>query len=245
LLSDLVGLGAPFWWLTGQTLGLLLWLARTVAGAPGAVTLMPAIPTSAFALMVAGGLWICLWRTRMRRLGLAPLLFGAAWALSTPVPDLIVTGDGRHFVIRTPTGQLALLRPKAGDYVRDTLAELAGAEPNYLELEQLASAACSPDVCAANVDRHGRRWRILATRSRHFVRWDQMVAACAGADIVISERLLPRACQPRWLKVDRNFLRRSGGLAVTLGPVPRVATVADQVGSHPWAQSAFRQELER
>ena len=237
LLLDLINLGAPLWWLTGKALAFLLWMARSVSEAPGAVALLPATPTAAFALLVAGGLWICLWRTRLRLLGLVPVLAGALWASGTPSPDLIVTGDGRHFVLRTDEGKLALLRPKAGDYVRDTLAELAGEEPDYLELGRLPAAACSPDLCVADIVRGGRRWRILATRSPHFVRWDQMVEACADADIVISERMLPRGCLPRWLKVDRVSLRRTGGLSVTLGNRPQIATVAQQVGQHPWSQT--------
>jgi len=235
LLLDPIGLSAPFWWLTGRTLAFLVWLAHTAAGAPGAVALLPAMPRGAFALMAAGGLWICLWRTRWRRLGLAAVAAGAAWALATPAPDLIVTGDGRHLVLRSDDGGLALLRPRAGDYVRETLAELAGEEPEYLELAGLSSAACSPDLCVADLRRGGRRWRILATRSPHFVRWDRMVRACAEADIIVADRMLPRGCVSRWLKADRAMLRRTGGIAVTLGARPRLATVAGQVGRHPWA----------
>ena len=131
----------------------------------------------AFALIMAGGLWLPLWRTRWRRLGLAPIAAGAAWALATPAPDLIVTGDGEHLVLRTGGGRLALLRPRAGDYVRETLAELAGAEPEYVDFDRLPTAACSADLCAAHIDRGGRRWRALATRTPQFVRWDQMVRA--------------------------------------------------------------------
>jgi competence protein ComEC len=236
LLLDPVGLGAPFWWLTRQALSFLVWLAHAAAGAPGAVAFLAAMPRGAFALIAAGGLWLALWRTGWRRWGLAPIVAGAAWALATPAPDLFVTGDGQHLVLRTDEGGLALLRPRAGDYVRSTLAELAGAEPEYRDLDVLAGAACSPDLCLARVTRGGRTFRILATRTRHFVRWDQMVAACAAADIVVSDRALPRACTPRWLRADRFALRRTGGLAVTLGGHPRVATVAGQVGRHPWAQ---------
>jgi len=235
LLFDLVGLGAPFWWLTGQALGVLLRLAHAAAGAPGAVALLPAMPPAAFASIVAGGLWISLWRTRWRLWGLAPVAAGALWAVATPAPDLLVTGDGRHLVLRTADGRLALLRPKAGDYVRDTLAELSGAEPDYLELERLPGASCSPDLCAATIEREGRRWRILVTRTPHFVRWDAMVRACAQADIVVADRGLPRGCTPRWLRADRFFLRRTGGLAITFGEQPRVATVAAREGRHPWA----------
>ena len=35
LLFDLAGLGAPFWWLAGQALAFLLWLAHAAADAPG------------------------------------------------------------------------------------------------------------------------------------------------------------------------------------------------------------------
>jgi len=235
LLFDLIGLGAPFWWMAGRALAFLLWLAHSTASAPGAVALLPAMPRGAFALMMIGGLWICLWRTHWRRWGLAPVVLGALWALSTPAPDLIVTGDGRHLALRASGGELALLRPRAGDHVRSTLAELSAAEPDFLELDRVPNAACSRDLCVAHIDGDGRRWRLLATRTRHFVSWRDMVRACADADIVVSDRLLPRACQPRWLRADRALLERTGGLAITLGARPRVDTVAGQAGAHPWA----------
>ena len=99
-------------------------------------------------------------------------------------------------------------------------------------------AACSPDLCVADVERGGRRWRLLAVRTSHHVAWREMVAACAAADIVVADRRLPRGCVPRWLKADRALLARTGGLAVVLGEAPRVATVAGQVGRHPWSAAA-------
>jgi competence protein ComEC len=238
LLLDIVGLGAPFWWIAGASLNLLLALAHATSSAPGSVALMPAIPDGAYALIVAGGLWICLWRTRMRRLGLVPIALGSAWALATPPPDLLVTGDGRHLAVRSADGRLGILRPRAGDYVRSMLAEMSGTEPDFADLDAFPGAACSPDLCAAEIRRGGKVWRVLATRSPHFVRWDDMVRACAEADIVVSDRRLPDACAPRWLKADRSLLRRTGGLAISLGPTPRVTTVADRVGRHPWTYSS-------
>jgi competence protein ComEC len=235
LLFDTIGLGAPFWWLTGQALSLLLWLAHAAAGAPGAVALLPAMPAAAFGLMAAGGLWICLWRTRWRRWGMIPVAAGALWALLTPAPDLIVTGDGRHLAMRTADGRLAILRSRAGDYVRDTLAEAGGNEPDFLDLETLPDAACSDALCVATLEQGGRRWRLLATRSRHTVAWAEMVRACAEADIIVADRNLPRGCTPRWLRADRSFLARTGGLSIRLGDPPAVATVAERVGRHPWA----------
>jgi competence protein ComEC len=229
LLFDLAGLGAPFWWLAGAALDLLLALAHATAAAPGAVARLPTMPTAAFALLVGGGLWLALWRTRWRRWGLVPAAVGAAAALATPVPDLLVTGDGRHLAVRTPSGELALLRGRAGDYVRDLMSQSAGLDGEAGELELLPTAACSADFCAAEL----RGWRLLASRSNRLVPAEALKAACAEADIVVSDRRLPAACRPRWLKADRDFLARSGGLAITLGTEPRVTTVVSG-DRHPW-----------
>jgi competence protein ComEC len=234
LLFDTVGLGAPFWWLAGHALALLLWIAHAVAAAPGAVTSLPSMPGSAYGLMIAGGLWLALWRTRLRRIGLIPLVVGAGWALATPPPDLLVTGDGRHLAVRSLDGSMALLRERAGDYVRDALGGAAGFEGAAPALDGVAGARCGADLCAVDMVADGRTWRLLATRSPYLVDIAEMNRACAGADIVVSDRRLPRTCRPRWLKADRDFLAASGGLAINLAG-PRVDSVASHAGRHPWA----------
>ena len=76
LAFDAVGLGAPFWWVTGKALALLLWIAHTAAGAPGSLAMLPAMPGGAYGLMIAGGLWFALWRTRVRLAGIVPFAVG-------------------------------------------------------------------------------------------------------------------------------------------------------------------------
>ena len=235
LLLDLVGLGALFWWVAGAALSLLIALAHGVAAAPGAVALVPALPAAAFGLLVSGLLWMALWRSRWRWWGAAPFAAGMAWALATPAPDLLVTGDGRHLAVRTGDGSLAILRPRAGDYIRDLLAELSGSEAEFVELAGSAGASCSDALCRYHLRGGGRALTLLVTRSRDLVAWRDMIAACAAADIVVSERTLPKACTQRWLKADRAFLSHHGGIAVTTGETPHLATVRALVGRHPWA----------
>ncbi|WP_082594859.1 ComEC/Rec2 family competence protein [Sphingomonas sp. Root710] len=238
LLFDLIGLGTPFWWLASQAIALLLWIARTVGGAPGAVAMLPTMSWGAFALMVAGGLWIALWRTPIRRWGLLPFAAGAVWALFSPAPDLLVTGDGRHVAVVLGDGRVALLRDRAGDYVRDMLSEAAGVDGEPLPIDALQAARCSADLCEATLRRGGRDWHILATRSPYLVDIRRMNRVCARADIVISERRMPRSCMPRWAKIDRPLLARTGGLSIDLEG-GTITTVASGVGQHPW--SVFRE----
>lgn len=233
LVADLVGLGAPFWWLTGRAMALLLWIAQTAARAPGSVAALPVMPAGAFALMVLGGLWLGLWRTRVRMAGLVPLAAGAIWALVTPGPDLLVTGDGRHVALRMTDGSFALLRDRAGDFTRQVLAENGGVEPDALAaLADRPDARCSADLCLSEIRHGGRQWRVAATRSAYPVAWRDIVAACAASDVVVSDRRLPRACHPRWLRLDRTALARTGGVAITFaGGTLRTVRGA---GHHPW-----------
>ncbi|WP_448658151.1 ComEC/Rec2 family competence protein [Sphingomonas sp. CJ99] len=232
LVLDTVGLGASAWWVTGRALDLLLGIAHATADAPGSVRMLPVMPGWSFAAMVGGGLWIALWRTGWRVWGLVPVAIGALGALSGGAPDVLVTGDGRHVALRTDAG-LAVLRDRTGDYARMILSEAAGVDGDPLALAGLADARCSADLCVADVtDRSGRRWRVAATRSSHFVEWTAMRDICADADIVVSDRRLPAGCTPRWLKLDRPALVDSGGVAIDLadGTIRRVKAAT----AHPW-----------
>ncbi|HEY6048586.1 MAG TPA: ComEC/Rec2 family competence protein [Sphingomicrobium sp.] len=242
LLLDVLGWGAPVWWLCGASIDGLLRLAHAAASAPGAVALLPSMPTWAFALMVVGGVWLCLWTTRVRLLGLAPIVVGALGAAASPVPDLLITGDGRHLAV-VSGGTPLLLRDRAGDYVRSLIAEASGYDGDPDNLGSKPYSDCSRDSCVALIPKGGVQWRLLATRSSYQIDWGAIAASCADADFAVSDRRLPRGCTPRWLKLDAPALRRAGGVAIYLGGQPRVETVAERVGAHPWAQSAPQSSL--
>ena len=235
LFLDIAGLGAPLWWLCGLALKLLLGLAHFVSESRGAVALLAAMPPWALGTMVAGGLWLFLWTSRARFLGLVPIAVGAVAAALSPTPDLLVTGDGRHLALVDTDGTPLLLRERSGDFIRQIVAQASGFDDDPQDLASRSFSSCTRDACVAAIDRGGRHWQILATRSSQSLEREDVVRACAAADIVVSERWLPRGCTPRWLKLDRDTLARTGGVAIYLTQAPTVATVAERVGQHPWA----------
>jgi competence protein ComEC len=241
LAADAIGLGAPFWWATAQALKLLLWIAHVAAKAPGSVAMLPGMPAGAFGLMILGLLWLMLWRSRMRFAGFLPMAMGAAWALAIPAPDLLISGDGQHLAVRTPDGGVAILRDKAGDYTRDTMTQNAGVDGEAVLLSDQPFAKCTPDACLALVQSGGRTFRVLATRSLYQLPSDQLIAACRAADIVVSDRRLPSACRPIWLKLDAPFLRRTGGMAISLAS-GRIVTVRQPGDGHPWTATSGARE---
>ncbi len=234
LLLDIAGWGKPLWLLCGLAIDGLLHLAHSVASATGAVLLMPTMPAWAFGAMVAGGIWLCLWNTRARLAGLVPVCIGAGAAAAAPSPALLVTGDGRHLAV-VRDGSPYILRDRAGDYVRSLLAEASGFDGDPDILEGQPDSDCSHDACVAVLRQGKQEWRLLATRSGTPIDWVAITSACALVDIAVSDRRLPRGCNPRWLKLDSATLRQTGGVAIYLGPDPRIDSVAERVGHHPWA----------
>jgi len=233
LVLDVVGAGSPVWWLAGKSIDFLLWLAHAIAAQPGAVTRWPTMGHGAFMLFVAGGLWLALWRGRMRLWGLLPAAIGAAMVLMLRPPDVLISGDGRHVAITDGDGALLVLRESRSDFVRDNLSELAGMSGEQRALADWPGANCSRDFCALDLMRGGRIWRLLIGRSHDRVPERELAAACDRADVVIADRWLPRSCRPSWLKADRNLLDRTGGLILDLRS-GKASSVSQGQGEHGW-----------
>ena len=235
LILDPAGLGAPFWVAAGGAIDLILAIAHRIGTAEGAVAMLPTMPGWAFASMVIGGLWVCLWFGKARMWGSIPFAVGAAGAAMSPVPSLLVTGDGQHLALVRGDGVPVLLRSRSGDFVRDLMSEAFAYDGDPANLDEQRFARCSRDACVADIVDGGRAWRLLAIRSRNRINWAELTRACTDADIVVADRALPRGCAPRWLKLDREALERTGGVAVYLAREPRADTVAARVAQHPWS----------
>ena len=231
LLLDPLGLAGPAYTVLGWSLDLLIELAATVAGWPGAVSRLPSMPTQAFAAFIVGGLWLFLWERRIRWAGVVPIALATIAALMAQPADLVISSDGRHAGI-VADGRLSMLRPRPGSFISDMWSDATAADATTGWADDMA-ARCNRDTCVTTVERGGRSWRLLATRSKALIDWKTLTSACAGVDIVISERWLPDACRPRWLKLDRARLAHSGAVTIWFDPL-KVQTVADTHGDHPW-----------
>lgn len=237
LIFDVAGLGWPAWWIAGQGIALIVELARFVSSAPGAVSMMPAMPVWAYIAMILGGINMGLWKSRVRYLGMLPVMIGAVAMLASPRPDILVTGDGKHLAFAEQDGRVTLLRGNAGEYIKDMLLESVGTLADPLPIERWPGATCSPDICIIDVKRQDRNWRVLATRTPYPIPAMEMAAACKRVDIVVSDRWLPSTCKPTWIKADRKMLEASGGLAIYLAR-RKIVTVNENNMHLPWVKAA-------
>jgi competence protein ComEC len=238
LTLDIVGLGAPAWWLAGKSLGLLLAVAHGTTALPGSVTLLPSLGTGRFVIFVAAMLWLGLWRGKTRLLALIPALLAAVSMAWLRAPDVLITGDGRNLGIVADNGtQLMILREGRSNFTRNQMLELTGMAGKVAPLTAWPGARCNHDFCLVELNRGGRNWRLLIARSQARVSAVALAQACAGADIVVAQHVLSSPCHPKLLKADRAVLAQTGGLALDL--VNRqITSVAATQGEHPWWHAA-------
>ncbi len=237
LVLDIVGLGAPFWWIAKTSLNILLGLAHFTSAQPGSVKLMPQMSWLAIACFTLGGLWLALWTGKARLFGFIPAALATAMLLTTPIPDVLIGREGRHvgITIEAEDGsrRLLSLRDSRSSYSRDNLLELSSVTSDPIPLAEWDGARCSSEFCVITLDRGGREWSLLLARNRELVEERALAAACERADIVVADRYLPSSCAPRWLKADRGMLERSGGLALSL-KAETITAVSTGQGDHGW-----------
>jgi len=234
LALDLVGLGQVAWWGCGQSLDLLLAIARWTAARPDAVTQLPTMGAAAFLAFLVGMLWLALWQGWVRLLGLVPAVVAAMSLAMLKAPDVLITGDGRNIGLVSEDGRsLAMLRQGRSTFTRDAMMEAAGMAGVAVPLDAWPGAECNAGFCRVTLRRAGRDWRILIARGKALALGPTMTQACASVDIVVAQQRIFAPCRPRGLRADEPVLYRTGGMALYLGS-GRIATVAQSQGQHPW-----------
>jgi competence protein ComEC len=224
----LMPLGLDGWALQAMGWGcdLLLWVAHWVAGWPGAVAVLPAMPGSALAIVGAGLLWLGMMRGRWRWLGAAVIAaaIGAAWV--APRPDILVAPSGKLLAFRSPEGRLVLSSNRAERLVRETWLRRNG-QIGFQDIGDLDGAEswlhCGDGVCD------------YAGRVRIFLSEQAEAADCTGTELAISPRAAGPCTQAARV-IGQADLAARGAHAIYLkaGGI-EVIDAASVIGDRPWA----------
>ncbi len=204
-------------------------IAETVASWPGAVAMLPAMPTWGLVAAAVGGLWLCLWRRRWRLLGLAGIAGGMATLVLVEPPHVLIDGRGALMAVRVDSGLLAVSSVRTARFTGETWLRRAGQEESapWPETGRWPDGplACDAQGC---LYRHGGRVVALVGQE------GALIEDCWLADVVVSRVPVRRPC-PAATVIDRFDLWREGGHALWLdGETVRVETVNARRGHRPW-----------
>ncbi len=90
----------------GWGIGLINGLTAWVASRPHAIAEVYSFPLWGLVLIVFGGLWLCLWRSRWRYWGMVAIICGGLSLCLVKVPDVIAGDGGKAVAVRNSTGKL-------------------------------------------------------------------------------------------------------------------------------------------
>ncbi len=210
----------------GFGIDLLLSTGKWVASWPGAVSVLPAIPGASLLLLVFGGLWLCLWQTRWRALGLVVIGAGLLLSGEGTKPDILVEREGRSLAVRTDAGNLALPPATRASYSVDNWLLADGDERDAAAASANSPFRCDLLGCIGKIK--GKTIALV----RHPAALED---DCRLADIVIAPFSVGKGCERARVVVDRHALRTEGAHALYFdGLSIRSESVAEARGRRPW-----------
>lgn len=222
------GFDAVFWKLMGLGLDWMIAVALWVTQLPGAVGPMPAFGVGPLLLVTLGLLLLCLLRSPLRWSGAACVVVSAAWALTTPQPDVLIAGDGQTAAVRGAAGRLIFVQRGRDSFaVREWLAadgDMRGAEVSKTD----DGVRCDAIGCTATL----RDGRLVAFASSV----EAFAEDCARAAVVLSSRTAPGACQAAL--IDRTAWQRYGATALYADRDGfNIAVARPATQDRPWARA--------
>jgi hypothetical protein len=147
--------------------------------------------------MVLGGLWLCLWQTRWRALGLVIVGVGLAVAPMGTKPDVLVEREGKVAALRAEDGSLALPLATLANYSVDNWLLADGDDRDATAAAANASFRCDPLGCIGKV----KGKTVALVRQPAALEED-----CRQADIVIAPFTVGKGCRAARVVVDRKML---------------------------------------
>lgn len=217
--------------LMGFGIDMMLDIAAWTAAVPGAVIGVPRPPLSSLVLVLLGGLWLALWKTEWRRLGLLPIVIGLVLAAIHRQPDLLIDARGLLVAARIEDGRLALSPWKKDSWVTKGWLRGAGQEEAapWPEEGEFGSDSLRCDALGCIYQRAGHRVALVRNA-------EGLPEDCARNDLVIGYPWI-ETCRNGTPLIGPDELRATGGLAFWFEPGRiRRLSVREVLGDRPWVR---------
>nr|WP_246328877.1 ComEC/Rec2 family competence protein [Brevundimonas lenta] len=234
-LLEPLGLGAPFLWLAGQGITLMLAIGEWVASLPGAVRTVASAPDYVLPIAFLGVLFCCLWRGPLRWIGLPFACAVLLWPRA-PTPDLWI-GDGGTAAAFVENGEAVIMRPGVRQFAVDVWSRRRGLQTTDRPPEGWTCTrfSCAPETAAAGP--------VALWWGKRSPTAEQVDALCRSAQVIgVRAELsaLPASCEGR-LVLDGFDFARGGAVELRREGPPvanrwRAVWVADARGDRPWSR---------
>lgn len=224
-----VGLGAPFLALAGWGIDRMTAIAAWVAALPGSQVVVASAPSAALPISFLGILVLCLWRGRLRWLGLPLSLAVLVWPRPA-APDVWIEAEGATAAVREGH-KAVLLKPDSRRFAADLWSRRRGLTVD----EEAGPFVCDRRSCAPIEPGLVALWSAKKPPTT-----DQLQELCDRAEIVVVRPVAPAGCDGRLVLDQADFQR--GGAAELYHTVDgwRIVWAQELRGVRPWSISSAR-----
>ena len=198
------GFDGVFWRLMDVGIVWMIAVSQWVAALPGAIGRMASFGSAPLAAMSIGIILLGLLRTPLRWAGVGVIVLAKAWALMTPQPDILVSGDGHNVGVRGKDGRFRVMRNgKDAFLVREWLA--GDADPRTAADVALSEGvSCDEEGCVTPT--------ADGTLVALSLKPDALADDCAHAAVIVTTRPPPPDCAA--LVIGQEMLRQQGTLSL-------------------------------
>jgi competence protein ComEC len=226
----------------------LTWLAHCVGSDSTSALSVPHSVAWAFPLVIVGGLWMCLWRGRVRALG-APLVGCGVWGLFIPsLPLVFVDSQAQTYgVFDAPKRTLWVSHPRRAKFAQHTWARACGAHAitpfpydSCSAMDAPLRWQCGKTHCYVRAAvPQGTQCRETSDAVSILLAADaRKVSLCAASDYVFSlEPMTFHPCRGRFGWCDRFSVWRSGAhcLWIMRNGHVLLESALQRDGRRPWS----------
>ena len=204
LIAAPFGFDGFFWRLMGVGIDWMIVVTEWVASLPGAIGRVTAFGTGTLVMASVGIILLGLLRTPLRWCGAVVLVLSAFSAFMTPLPDILISGDGHNVGVRGRDGRLHLMKiGKDSFLIKEWLAADADARQAG-DASLTHGVSCDDDGC------------VVQMADGSFValtfKPEALADDCSRAMLLVTTRQVPAACAATVINAER--LRRQGAIAL-------------------------------
>lgn len=218
--------------LMGLGIDAMMAVAKFVASIPGALITVPAFPFAALLVMVAGGLWLIIWRRPWRIAGLSLIGLGVAMTSIHDRPDIYIDRYAKVVAVRDRFGKLEAPKSHRSAYALGQWLKADGDHRGPKAASFGKGWQCDDSRCLAMVK------GLLVS----FVTKPQALEQdCQRAGILVASMDIEEPCAFPKLVFDRGTLWEKGAAAVLISATGlSISTASDARGVRPWASERHR-----
>ena len=231
--------GLEYWPLLWLSEGITLMVrgAEWVAAQPYASVALPPLSFPGMLLTVAGGLWLCLWRTRWRLAGLPMILAGLLTVLLYKPYDILISDDAAKVAMRLSGDDMVFIKGRPASFEGEAWTRASGQKESYGMKDMDEVYEDIPECTKLRCDVYFKDLHIVVARKKK--ERDGMCEKTDGRapDIVIGPDYMDRipACKEVALLIDRAYLQDAGTVAIRIeNGKPIVRTTSEYRGMRMW-----------